>query len=166
MVTIYPVFGSAETSVSSGLSTPLRDGGWLFGWSFHTQCASTQSQAPTTGLLNGAIVGGVLKLGSQRQRPVVDDMMVNFGMVGHHFFRPLNRRLDSRYGHCAKNTGRAAGSENWSIWIGCRGSISRYTGQKHFLSDVLVGSAIGYGVGRYVYMSASRSALDDVSQRR
>ena len=30
-------------------------------------------------------------------------------------------------------------------------SISRFTGHNHFLSDVLVGSALGYGIGRYVY---------------
>ena len=30
-------------------------------------------------------------------------------------------------------------------------SMSRFTGRNHFLSDVLVGSAIGYGIGRYVY---------------
>ena len=27
-------------------------------------------------------------------------------------------------------------------------SVSRYTGRNHFLSDVLVGSALGYGIGR------------------
>ncbi len=30
-------------------------------------------------------------------------------------------------------------------------SLSRYSGRNHFLSDVLVGSAIGYGIGRFVY---------------
>jgi len=30
-------------------------------------------------------------------------------------------------------------------------SVARFTGQKHYLSDVLVGSAMGYGIGRYVY---------------
>ena len=30
-------------------------------------------------------------------------------------------------------------------------SVARFTGQKHYLSDILVGSAMGYGVGRYVY---------------
>lgn len=30
-------------------------------------------------------------------------------------------------------------------------SLSRYTGRKHFLSDALVGSAIGFGIGRFVY---------------
>lgn len=30
-------------------------------------------------------------------------------------------------------------------------SLSRYSGRNHFLSDVLVGSAIGFGIGRFVY---------------
>lgn len=30
-------------------------------------------------------------------------------------------------------------------------AIARFTGEKHFLSDVLVGGAMGYGIGRYVY---------------
>lgn len=30
-------------------------------------------------------------------------------------------------------------------------SISRFSAQKHYLSDILVGSAIGFGIGRYVY---------------
>jgi membrane-associated phospholipid phosphatase len=39
-------------------------------------------------------------------------------------------------------------------------SVSRFTGEKHFLSDVLVGSAIGYGVGRYVYRTHHDASLD------
>ena len=30
-------------------------------------------------------------------------------------------------------------------------SVARFTGHNHYLSDVLVGSAMGYGIGRYVY---------------
>lgn len=37
-------------------------------------------------------------------------------------------------------------------------SIARYTGEKHFLSDVLVGSAMGYGIGRYVYRTHHRKS--------
>jgi len=37
-------------------------------------------------------------------------------------------------------------------------SISRFTGKNHFLSDVLVGSAIGYGIGRYVYRARHRQS--------
>jgi len=32
-------------------------------------------------------------------------------------------------------------------------SLSRYSGRAHFMSEVLVGSAIGFGIGRFVYMA-------------
>jgi membrane-associated phospholipid phosphatase len=32
-------------------------------------------------------------------------------------------------------------------------SLSRYSGRAHFMSEVWVGSAIGFGIGRFVYMS-------------
>jgi membrane-associated phospholipid phosphatase len=37
-------------------------------------------------------------------------------------------------------------------------SVSRFTGLHHYLSDVLVGSALGYGIGRYVYHAHHRTA--------
>ena len=39
-------------------------------------------------------------------------------------------------------------------------SLSRYTGRNHFLSDVLVGSALGYSIGRYVYRTHHDVSLD------
>ena len=36
-------------------------------------------------------------------------------------------------------------------------SLSRFTGHYHYLSEVLVGSAIGYGIGRYVYHTHHRA---------
>ena len=44
-------------------------------------------------------------------------------------------------------------------------SMSRFTGRNHFLSDVLVGSAIGYGIGRYVYRTHHAPALESISQK-
>lgn len=35
-------------------------------------------------------------------------------------------------------------------------SVARFTGRKHYLSDVLVGSALGYGIGNYVYHAHHR----------
>src|SRR5437660_4139624 len=43
-------------------------------------------------------------------------------------------------------------------------SMARFTGRNHFLSDVLVGSAIGYGIGRYVYRTHHDPALESTSQ--
>ena len=39
-------------------------------------------------------------------------------------------------------------------------SLSRFTGQRHYLSDIFVGGAIGYGIGRYVYRAHHNTALD------
>lgn len=39
-------------------------------------------------------------------------------------------------------------------------SIARYTGRKHFLSDVLVGSALGYFIGHYVYKTHHDPNID------
>jgi membrane-associated phospholipid phosphatase len=39
-------------------------------------------------------------------------------------------------------------------------SVSRFTGQQHYLSDVLVGSALGYGIGQYVYHAHHRRSLN------
>ena len=39
-------------------------------------------------------------------------------------------------------------------------SIARFTGRNHFLSDVLVGSAMGYGIGHYVYRAHHRVKLN------
>lgn len=35
-------------------------------------------------------------------------------------------------------------------------SVARFTGGRHYLSDALVGSALGYGIGRYVYKTHHR----------
>jgi membrane-associated phospholipid phosphatase len=39
-------------------------------------------------------------------------------------------------------------------------SLSRFTGRNHFLSDVVIGSAMGYGIGRYVYHKRHDPELD------
>jgi membrane-associated phospholipid phosphatase len=38
--------------------------------------------------------------------------------------------------------------------------VARFTGQKHYLSDVVVGSALGYTIGKYVYSTHHRKSLD------
>jgi membrane-associated phospholipid phosphatase len=43
-------------------------------------------------------------------------------------------------------------------------SFSRFTGQKHYLSDVVVGSALGYGIGHYVYRARHRTPTDSSVQ--
>ncbi len=43
-------------------------------------------------------------------------------------------------------------------------SVARFTGHKHYISDVLLGSAVGFGIGHYVYRAHHRDndpAQDD-----
>ena len=40
-------------------------------------------------------------------------------------------------------------------------SVARFTGGKHYISDVVVGSALGYGIGRYVYNAHHRTGQAD-----
>jgi membrane-associated phospholipid phosphatase len=42
-------------------------------------------------------------------------------------------------------------------------SAARFTGHNHYLSDVLVGSALGYGIGRYVYRAHHRTNTTSVN---
>jgi len=40
-------------------------------------------------------------------------------------------------------------------------SVARFTGHKHYLSDIVAGSALGWGIGRYVYRTHHVSATSD-----
>jgi membrane-associated phospholipid phosphatase len=128
--------------------------------------ATGNARARETGLLGGealidtALVYGVLKNVSQRPRPTQDDAHAEFFDGGHSF----------PSGHAASAWALAAVVANEyhdrrAVQVGAYGlaaavSVSRYTARKHFLSDVLVGSAIGYGVGRYVYRTRHDPAPD------
>lgn len=39
-------------------------------------------------------------------------------------------------------------------------SFARFAGHRHYLSDVIAGSALGYGIGKYVYHKRHRDVLD------
>lgn len=112
-------------------------------------------------LIDSELVVTVLKTATQRPRPDVDDASGEFFDGGRSF----------PSGHAASAWSLATvfayeyGQHRPLVRFGAYGlativSISRYTGQKHFLSDVLVGSAIGFGVGRYVYRTNHDSSLD------
>jgi hypothetical protein len=128
--------------------------------------ATGNARARETGLLGGealinsALVYSVLKNVSQRPRPTQDGAHAEFFDGGHSF----------PSGHAASAWALATVIANEyhdrrAVQIGAYGlaaavSVSRYTGRNHFLSDVLVGSAIGYGIGRYVYRTHHDPTLD------
>lgn len=119
--------------------------------------AKGDSRARETGILGGealidaAIVYSVLKQVTQRPRPLVPDPDDDFFDGGDSFPSghaanawAIATVIASEY-HDRKTVQVTAYALASAV------SLSRYTGRAHFLSDVFVGSVIGYGIGRYVY---------------
>jgi membrane-associated phospholipid phosphatase len=112
-------------------------------------------------LINGGLVSTALKLVSQRPRPRVDDASGEFFDRGNSF--PSGHSISAW--SLATVIAYEYGQHRPLIRFGAYGlatavSLSRYTGRNHFLSDVFVGSAIGYGIGRYVYRTHHDVSLD------
>jgi membrane-associated phospholipid phosphatase len=131
--------------------------------------ATKNARARETGLLgvealiDGGIVSTALKAISQRPRPTVDDASGEFFDRGNSF--PSGHAISAW--SLATVVAYEYGQHRPFVRFGVYGlatavSLSRYTGRNHFLSDVLVGSAIGYGIGRYVYQAHHDTSLDSI----
>jgi membrane-associated phospholipid phosphatase len=129
--------------------------------------ATKNARARETGLLgaealiDGELVASALKLITQRPRPLEDNGSGEFFDGGRSF--PSGHAVSAW--SMATVIAYEYGEHRPVVRFGAYGlatmvSISRYTGRKHFLSDVLVGSAIGYGIGRYVYRTHHDPSLD------
>src|SRR5713101_727894 len=128
------------------------------------------ARARETGLLGGealidsGIVAAVLKSSTQRPRPRAGRERGDFFDGGLSF--------PSGHAVAAWSLATVVANEyrdNRLVQISAYGlaaavSVSRYTGRNHFLSDVLVGSALGYGIGRYVYRTHHDPALESISE--
>ncbi|MDT5158779.1 MAG: hypothetical protein QOH51_3136 [Acidobacteriota bacterium] len=111
-------------------------------------------------LIDSGIVVEALKVATQRPRPRVDDASGEFFDGGNSF--PSGHSISA---WTLATVVASEYSRNRFIEVGAYGmaaavSVSRFTGRNHFLSDVLVGSAMGYGIGRYVYKKHHDPALD------
>jgi membrane-associated phospholipid phosphatase len=118
-------------------------------------------------LIDSNIVAVALKTTSQRQRPPEDHSSGEFFAGGSSF--PSGHAISAW--SLATVIAQEYGHHRPLVQVGTYGlaaavSLSRYTGRNHFLSDVLVGSAMGYGIGRYVYHKHHDSALDARSEKK
>jgi membrane-associated phospholipid phosphatase len=135
--------------------------------------ATGNGRARETGVLaaeaviDSSLVVEALKVATQRPRPRVDNASGEFFDGGNSFPSGHSISAWSLATVVASEYGR-----NRLIQVGAYGlatavSVSRFTGRNHFLSDVLVGSAMGYGIGRYVYRKHHDTALDaDVGEAK
>lgn len=121
--------------------------------------------ATETGILGGEaivdslVVNEVLKLVSERERPTVDNAKGKFFQSGVGF----SSAFPSNHSVIAWSSAAIIASEYdgtltqltaYSLATGV--SLTRVLGRQHFPSDVVVGSAVGWLVGRYVFHKHAR----------
>jgi membrane-associated phospholipid phosphatase len=111
-------------------------------------------------LLNGHIVTLALKTATQRPRPREKDGRGEFFEGGRSFPSGHTIMAWSLATVIAEEYRDRPFVRFSAYGLAAAVSAARYTGRNHFLSDVLVGSAIGYGIGRYVYRTRHNPNLD------
>ncbi|MDT5121098.1 MAG: hypothetical protein QOC96_580 [Acidobacteriota bacterium] len=150
--------------ISQG-GTVYTDGGiaaafYLVGRVGHNARARETGLLSAEALIDSGIVVEVLKTVTQRSRPTADQGRGDFYDGGSSF--PSGHAISAwtLATVVAQEYKRHPLVQISAYSLAAAVSISRYTGRNHFLSDVLVGSAIGYGIGRYVYGAHHDPSLD------
>lgn len=134
---------------------------YLIGRARHDARAKETGLLAGEALIDGGIVGQGLKLITQRPRPRNDGGRGRFFTGGNSF--PSGHSIAAW--SLATVIAYEYGERRPLVRFGAYGlatavSLSRYSGRNHFLSDALIGSAIGYGIGRYVYFKHHDPDLD------
>jgi hypothetical protein len=111
-------------------------------------------------LIDGAVISSVIKEISQRPRPQNDSGHGDFFEGGNSFPSGHAMAVWTVATVIALEYRRHRWVQLTAYGVATLVSVSRFTGSSHFLSDVLVGSAIGFGTARYVYRSHHDPALN------
>jgi membrane-associated phospholipid phosphatase len=136
----------------------------MYLWSLNHYAPQAHETAILTGeaLVNTLAVTEVVKFISRRDRPFVNNAEGNFFNSS-----PTESSFPSNHAAAAWAMASVIGEEypGWltrTVVYGTAASISvsRILAEKHFPSDVLVGSAAGWLIGRYVYRAHHNFHLD------
>jgi membrane-associated phospholipid phosphatase len=130
---------------------------YLFGRARHDERARETGLLGAEALIDSGIVVTALKEITQRGRPLSGRDRSEFFDAGSSF--PSGHSIEAWA--LAAVIANEYHDHRW-VQVGAYGiasavSLSRFTGRQHYLSDVLVGSAAGYGIGRYVYRAHHRA---------
>lgn len=132
---------------------------YLFGRMRKNDRARETGLLSAEALLNSMIVSTALKGITQRARPLA-------GVERSEFFDGGNS-FPSGHSTQAWAVATVIASEyhdRRAVQIAAYGaatavSVARFTGHKHYLSDVVAGSVLGYAIGKYVYNTHHRSSF-------
>jgi membrane-associated phospholipid phosphatase len=156
-------FGNAGTAALLGTAGGFYLWGGITENNHHRETGLLAGEA----LVNGTIVAETLKLVTQRPRPEYDNGRGRFGRGGSSF--PSEHAL-AAWSIATVIAHEYPGTLTKLLAYGGASavSVSRVTGRKHFVSDAVIGSAMGWAIGRQVYRAhhdptlggASRSAVE------
>ncbi len=124
---------------------------YLIGRASHNRRARETGLLGVEALIDSGIDVQLLKTITQRPRPRVDDASGEFFDKGNSF--PSGHAISawSLATVIAQEYGDRPLVRFGAYGVAAAVSASRFTGRNHYLSDVFVGSALGYGIGRFVY---------------
>jgi hypothetical protein len=129
--------------------------------------AKKNDRARETGLLSAealvdsVIVGGALKGITQRARPLDGRERSEFFDGGSSFPSGHSTQTWAVATVIAHEYKDRPLVQIAAYGVATAVSVARFTGHKHYLSDVVAGSALGFGIGRYVYGAHHRSSGTD-----
>jgi membrane-associated phospholipid phosphatase len=152
-----------QTISTAGVVGMIGLGAGSYLWGVHTG----NDRMRETGVLSAEAVadsmafGTVLKYSFQRERPGVGSGQGDF------FATTSSPSFPSGHSLIAWSTASVIAHEypGWATKLGVYGlasaiSLARVAGDKHYASDVLVGSAAGWLIGKYVYKAHHERDLD------
>jgi hypothetical protein len=128
--------------------------------------ATHDARARETGILSAEasidtmIVVGTLKGVTQRERPSAGSERSEFFDGGSSFPSGHSAQAWTLATIVANEYHHRRAVQIAAYGIATAVSLARFTGGNHYLSDVLVGGAIGFGIGQYVYHAHHREAID------
>lgn len=133
-------------------------GFYLIGRATHDYRARETGVLSAEAALDSGIVVTVLKEVTQRARPTAGVDRSKFFVGGSSFPSGHSIQAWSIATVVANEYHDHPAVEIAAYGIASAVSVARFTGHYHYLSDVLVGSAMGFGIGRYVYRTHHRIA--------
>jgi membrane-associated phospholipid phosphatase len=138
-------FGKAYTT--GGVAAAF----YLAGRAFHNEKARETGLLAGEALIDTGIVTEGLKLVSRRARPNAGNERAEFFEGGSSFPSGHSSTVWAVATVIAYEYHKNPFIKYGAYAAATAVSMSRFSGRNHFLSDIVIGSAIGFGVGRFVY---------------
>jgi membrane-associated phospholipid phosphatase len=153
-------FGKAY--VTGGIAA----GFFIAGKTFHNERARETGLLAGEALIDTAIVTEVLKLATQRARPNAGNERGEFFTGGSSFPSGHSSTVWSVATVIAYEYHKNPFIKYGAFAAATAVSMSRFSGRNHFLSDIVIGSAIGFGIGRFVYREHHDTDLDQQKPKK